>query len=57
MPAGVGPVVVAQDENFGDAAGGYRAFAVFFRFVQILAVSDCHVPEALDFCAREFQTD
>lgn len=57
VPAGVGPLAVAKDEDFGDAAGGHLTLAVFFGFVQILAVENCDIAEALNFGAWKFQAD
>src|SRR5215468_8926016 len=55
VPAGIGPLSVAADENLRDAAGGPGALSSHFGFIYVLAVGDGNIAEELHFRARKLQ--
>ena len=57
MPAGVGPLAVAADEDFAGATGGDGALAVGFRFNQIVAPDNGHIAKELNLGARELDAN
>src|SRR5215471_3122360 len=55
VPAGIGPLSVAQHKNLCNAPGSQRSLALQLRFIQVLTVGDGNVAKTLNFRAWKFQ--
>ena len=57
MPARIRPLAIAQNENLGHASRGYGSLAILFGLVQVLAIENGDIAEALNFGLRKLQAD
>src|SRR5262249_47918268 len=57
VPAGIRPLTVALDENFGDAANGLLALSANFQLENVFAPGDSDFAKVLYFRLWEFQSD
>lgn len=57
MPARIRPLPIERNENLGRAPRGYGSLPALFGLVQILAVENGDIAEALNFGLRELQAD
>src|SRR5262249_8113048 len=55
MPAGIGPLAVAQNENFGATSRSNGSLAALLGLVHVETVENRDVAKALDLRAREFK--
>src|ERR1700751_806621 len=57
MPARIRPLAVAQNENLAHAPRGYGSLPVLFGLIQVLAIENGDIAEALNFGLRKLQAD